>query len=261
LQIWVCPCDLDIHIGREPAIAHLSTSAWKESFSRNFKPSIPPASASFTIYDNPLLCLLTRPNRRRRARSEPHTKPCFPKKHASTMDRQQPTASVISSVMPPTVSAAAADAIADTHKHACHLKQRHSIRPTLPRRRNSIVHVVSPRRRLQPQQFRAIHAASNQPLPSRSTTLLPNVLYHYIWAAIRRARHVVASSIPVSWDLMWNSGFADNNPELPFLSSLLPESETPLCSRRTTHSAFYPQGYTPYPRRQRETGNSLMAHE
>lgn len=85
----------------------------------------------------------------------------------------QPTGIVISPVMPPTVSAAAADAIADTYKHAYHpQQQRHSIRPTLPRRRNSIVHVVSPRcRRLQPHQIPCnIHylQGSNQP-----TTAIP----------------------------------------------------------------------------------------
>jgi len=144
--------------------------------------------------------------------------------------------------MPPTVSAAAADAIADTHIHACHPEQRHSIRPTLPRRRNSIVHVVlRPCRRLQPQQFRVIYATSNQPLPSRSTTLPPNVLYHYIWAVIRRARHVVASSIPVSWDLMWNSGFADNNQSCHFSRVSFSSPRRPFEAGMQTH-------LTPYPR-------------
>lgn len=53
-------------------------------------------------------------------------------------------------------------------------------------------------------KLRVIYATSkaptNQPLPSRSPTLPHNILYRYISAVIRRARHVVASSIPVSWD-------------------------------------------------------------
>lgn len=100
----------------------------------------------------------------------------------------QPTGIVISPVMPPTVSTAAADAIADTHKHAYHhnTQQRHRGRGTayalrFPRRRNSIVHVVSPPcRRLQPQQFRAIYATSKAPTNHCHPAVPPSRTIYYI---------------------------------------------------------------------------------
>lgn len=197
----VCPCDLNIPHwkGAWTATSGFSTSAWKGCIVSIMFPEFqtPTSERGCTRQPISLDFICKTPTYTTPPSSSSQHIPTDGCEHQASLTQSpvfpstprllyQPTGIVISPVMPPTVSAAAADAIADTYKHAYHhnrgTEAQHTPYASSSPQLDSacgLTSLPSPPTAAIPCNIRYLQG-SNQPLPSRSPTLPHNILYRYI---------------------------------------------------------------------------------